>query len=139
MHDGLVADDVPFWELADDTRDVFFFHSARLKLCAEFLGGFRVLADEHNAAGQSVKSITGQRVPLVAAFRAHNLNDGVVVVAAGGMDGNAGGLGDDYYVVVFVDDANSLGGHGGFMSVEGVGDDVAVLDNGLERWDWLAV
>lgn len=55
------------------------------------------------------------------------------------MDGNARGLGDDYYVVVFVNDANSLGGYGGFMSVEGVRDYVAVLDNALERWDWLAV
>lgn len=49
-----------------------------------------------------------------------------MVVAAGGVDGDAGGLVDDDEVVVFVDDADGLAGYGGFVAVEGVGDYGAV-------------
>ncbi len=139
MHDGLVANDVSFGELADDAGDVFFFHGAGLDLCAEFIRRFRVLADEHDATGQSVQSIARKRVPLVASFCAHDLNDGVVVVTAGRVDGDTSGFVDDNHVVVFVDDGNGLSSYGGFMSVEGVRDYIAVFDNCLEGRDLLAV
>ena len=138
LHDGLVADNVAFWELAYDARDVFFLHRAVLNLTGEFFGGFCVLADEHDATGQSVEAVAGERVPLVPAFCAHDFDNGVVVVTAGRVDGDASGLVDDDYVAVFVDDTNRLGSHGGFVAVEGMGDDVAVLDNGVDR-DGLAI
>lgn len=139
LHDGLVAYNVPFWELADDTGDVFFFHSPGLELYAKFFGCFCMLADEHDATGQSVESVTRERIPLVAAFCAHDFDDGVVIVAAGRVNRDAGGLVDDDYVVVFVDDADRLCSYRGFMPVESVGDYIAVVDNGLEGRDWLAV
>ena len=76
---------------------------------------------------------------MVAALGAHDLYDAVVVVAAGWVDWDAGGFVDDDYVFVFVDDAYGLGGDWGFVSVEGVGDDVAVFDLRVGRLDWLAI
>ena len=76
---------------------------------------------------------------MMASLSAHDFDDAVVVVAAGGVDGYAGGFVDDDQVFVFVDDTNSLCGDGGFVAVEGVADDVAVLDVRVDGGQWLAV
>ena len=74
----------------------------------------------------------------MATFCTHDFDDGVVVVASGGVNGDAGGLVDDNHVVVFVDDANGLGGYGGFVAMESVGDYVAVFDDGVDG-GWFAI
>ena len=76
---------------------------------------------------------------MVPALRTHDFNDGVVVIATGGVDRDARRLVDDDHVVVFVHDADRLGSYGGFMPVKGVGDYVSVLDDGMNRRDMLTV
>jgi len=49
------------------------------------------------------------------------------MIATGGMDGDAGGFGDDYHVLGLVDDGYGRGGYGWFMSMSRVGYYVAVL------------
>lgn len=73
------------------------------------------------------------------ALCAHDFDDGVIIVATGRVDGDTGGLVDDYHVIVFMDYADGLGGYGRFMSVEGMGDDVAILDDGMDGGNGLAV
>lgn len=62
-------------------------------------------------------------------FRAKDLGEGIVVVPSCGMDGHAGGFIDYDQSVIFVHDSYRLGGDGRFVAVEGVGDDIAVLDH----------
>lgn len=65
----------------------------------------------------------------MAALCAEDLDDGVEVVSAGGVDGYTCGLIDHDEVVAFVDNTNWLRGDGGFVTVAGVRDDLAVLDD----------
>lgn len=67
----------------------------------------------------------------MASLCAENLNDRIVVVAARSVDGHAGRLIDDNQVIIFVDDTDRSAGHGGFVAVGGMGDDLAVLDDGV--------
>ena len=130
-HDGLVADDDAVGELALDAGDVLLLDGALAQAAGDHLGTLLMFRDEHDARGEAVEAVAGPRGPLVGALGAQDLDDGVVVVAAGGVDGHAGGLINDEDVVVLVDDADGLAGDGGFMAVEGVGDDLAVLDDGV--------
>lgn len=139
MHDGLFADNVAKRELADYAGDVFLLHCTVLDLYTELVRRYSILADEHHAAGETIQAIAGKRVPLVPALRPHDFDNGVIIVATGGVDGDAGGLVDDYHVIVFVDYADGLGGYGRFMSMEGVGDDVAILNDRMNGGNWLAV
>lgn len=65
------------------------------------------------------------------ALRAHDLEHGVVVVATGGVDGHTSGFINDNQIVIFVDNTNLFPGDGGFVTVQGMRDDLAVLDNGV--------
>lgn len=58
------------------------------------------------------------------------------MVPAGGVDGDARGLVNHNDIVVFVDDSNLVAGDGGFMAVEGMRDDFAVLDDGVGGRDF---
>jgi len=49
------------------------------------------------------------------------------MVATGGMDGDAGGFGDDYHVIGFGNNGYGRGGDGWFVAVGCVGYYVAVL------------
>lgn len=65
------------------------------------------------------------------ALRAHDLEHGVVVVATSGVDGHTGGLVNDNQIVILVDDTNLFPGDGGFVTVQSMRDDLAVLDDGI--------
>lgn len=65
----------------------------------------------------------------MAALCAEDLDDGVEVVSAGRVDWYTCGLVDYDEVVAFVDDTDWLRRNGGFMTVAGVRDDLAVLDD----------
>ena len=86
--------------------------------------------DEHYAAGQAVEAVTGHGIPAVAALGAHDFDYGVVVVAAGWVDGNSGGLVDYDHAFVFVDDRDGLACDWRFMAVKRVADHVAVFHEG---------
>lgn len=98
-----------------------------------------MLADEHDATREAIEAIAGQRIELMAAFRPHDFHHAVVVVATCGVDWHTCRLVDDNHVLVLVDDADGLRGDGGFMAMECVADDVAVLDGRGEGWDGLSV
>lgn len=66
----------------------------------------------------------------MTALSAQDLDDGVEVVPAGGVDRHTGRFVDDEHVVVLMDDTDRLRGHRGLVAVEGVRDDLAVLDPG---------
>lgn len=51
------------------------------------------------------------------------------MVPAGGVNGDTSWLVDDEELIVLVDDANRQAGDRGFVAVEGVGEDMAVLDD----------
>lgn len=87
-----------------------------------------MFSNEHDAAGKPVEPVTRHRVPQVAPVGAHNLDEGVVVVASRRVHGDTRGLVDDDQVVVFMQDADGLCGAGRFVPVEGVRDGLAVLD-----------
>lgn len=53
------------------------------------------------------------------------------MVSARGVNGHTGRFVNDDQVIVFVDDADWGAGHGGFMAVGGMRDDLAVLDDGV--------
>ena len=53
----------------------------------------------------------------MASFGAHNFDDGVVIVATRGMDGNTCRLIDDDHVIIFVDDPDGLAGDGRLVTV----------------------
>jgi hypothetical protein len=53
---------------------------------------------------------------------------GVEIVASGGMNGHARRLVDYDHIVVFVDHSNGLRRDGGLMPMEGMADDIAVLE-----------
>lgn len=120
LQNGLLADDVAFGKFADDARDVLLLDSASPYLRAHVLGRLAVLANEHDSAGEAVQSVARQGVPSIAAVRAHNLDDGVEVVAAGGVDRHPRGLVDDDEVVILVDDANGRRGAGRLMAMQRV-------------------
>lgn len=84
--------------------------------------------NEHDAAGQSIEAVAWHGVEAVAALCAKYFHYAVVVVAAGGVDGHAGGLVDHDDVDVFVDYADWFACYGRLVAVQGVGDQVAVLD-----------
>lgn len=65
----------------------------------------------------------------MATLGAHYFDQRVVVVAAGRVDRNAGGLVDDDEVVVLVDDADGLRRYRRLVSMEGVRNYVAVFDD----------
>ena len=55
------------------------------------------------------------------------------------MNGYAGRLVDDNQVIVLVDNADGLSSHGRFMTVEGVGDYIAVFDDYIDGGSVLAI
>lgn len=120
LEDGLLADDFALGKFAHNSCDVLLLDGPGADLGAHVFGGLAVLANEHDAAGEPVEPIAGQRVPAVSAVGSHDLNNGVEVVAAGRMDWHARGLVDDDEVVVFVDDADGRGRTRGLMAVERV-------------------
>lgn len=63
----------------------------------------------------------------MAPLRAHDLDNGIMVVAAGGVNWNACRLVDDDKVVIFVDYGEGFAAYGGFVAVEGVGNYVAIF------------
>lgn len=86
---------------------------------------------KHYPTSQSIQPVARERIPAVPSLSPHNLDDGIVVVAASRVDRDTCRLVDDDHVGVFVDDADGKGGDGGFMSVHGVGYDIAVADGGV--------
>lgn len=95
--------------------------------------------DEHDATSQPIQSITREGVESQPSFCAHDLDDGIVIIPACGMDGHAGGFVDDDQVFRLVDDPDRLGCDGRFVTVQSVRDDVSVFDQGFYRSDWFAV
>jgi hypothetical protein len=67
----------------------------------------------------------------MASLGAKNLNDRVVVVSTSGVDGHTGWLVNDNQIIVFVDDTDRSAGHGRFVAVGGMRDNLAVLDDSI--------
>lgn len=68
LHDWLFTNNITFGKFANNPSNVFLFHISILYLYAYLLCCSRVLADEHDSAGQSVKTIARQWVPVIASF-----------------------------------------------------------------------
>lgn len=75
----------------------------------------------------------------MASICSHNLNHGVVVVSSCGMDRYPGRLVDDDQAIVFMNDANGLRSDWRLVSMEGMADDIAVLDGCRCRWHGFSV
>lgn len=97
-----------------------------------------MLPDKHDAGRQAIEPIARPRVKLVAAFRAQDLHDRVVMISSSRVDRHTGRFVNDKQVIIFVNDANWETGDGRFVSMEGMGNDLAVSDDGLGAC-WLAV
>jgi hypothetical protein len=91
-----------------------------------------MLPNEHHSTGESVQSVTWHWIPPVSALFSHDLDNRVVVVTAGWMNGYSGRLINNYHVIVFVDDGNRSGGDRGFVSVEGMGNNISVFDQSMD-------
>jgi len=127
LQDRLVARRRAGWELANHARQVFFAHGALADRDRHRVGRCPVLADEHHARCQPVEPVARQRFERRVALCPHDLRDRVPVVAARRVHRDAGRLVDHDEVVVFVHDAYGFGRHGRLVSMQGVRDDVAVL------------
>lgn len=97
-----------------------------------------MLPDKHDAGRQAIEPVARPGVKLVAAFRAQDLHDRVVMISSSRVDRHTGRFVNDKQVIVFVNDANWETGDGWFVSMEGMRNDLAVSDDGL-RTCWLAV
>lgn len=60
---------------------------------------------------------------------AQDLHNRVMVISAGGVDRYTGGLVNDEEVIILMNNANITAGHRGFVSMGGMGDDIAVADD----------
>lgn len=69
----------------------------------------------------------------------HYLDDAVVVITTSRVHRNAGRLVDDYDIIIFVQNANRQGSNWGFVAVECVGDNIAVLDDIVDRSNGLSI
>lgn len=76
---------------------------------------------------------------MVTPFCAHDFYDRVIVVATCWVDGDTGWLIYNDHIVVLVNYSYGLSGHRRLVSVQGMGDYVSILDNGIDVWDLLAI
>jgi hypothetical protein len=98
-----------------------------------------VFPNEHDSAREPVQSVARKRVPAISPVGAHDLDDGVEIVAAGWVDRHAGGLVDDNEVVILMYNANGFRCDRRLMTMKGMRDDIAVLDDRLCGRDGLAI
>ena len=117
MHDWLFTYRLSFREFTDNPCHILLLYASLLYLHAYLLCGFGVLANEHDAAGESVESVARQRIPLVTSLSAHDFDDGVIVVASGRVDGYTCWLVDDDHIVVLMNCCDGLCTHGRFMAM----------------------
>lgn len=75
----------------------------------------------------------------MSSFRSQDFCQGIVVVSSCWVDGDSGGFVDDNQTFIFVYDSYRLGGDGGFVAVEGMADDISILDDCLGGWDGFAI
>jgi hypothetical protein len=139
LQDRLLADDFTFGKLSGHAGNVFLFHGSVPNPNGHLIGSFAVFADEHDAAGQTIEAMTWHGIESESPIGANDLCDGVVHVSTGRMYGDASRLVYDDDTVVFMNNSNRLRRHGGFVSMGGMTDDIAILDGGGQRRDLFSI
>lgn len=128
-HNGLVADHHPIGELPFHASHILLLHTALLKLFSHRLGTLGMLPNKHDPRRKPIQTVTRPGHEVRTAQSAQNLNNRIVVVSPCGMDRHTSRLVDDEHIIIFMDNSNVMSGHGRFMTMQRMRNNLAIFDH----------